>query len=234
MTERIPQATAGPHSSAAAEPQKVQCSCSEAPLGPGTRLRRGRSSLRACVSSSVPFQYALRAPQSRAPRRRRQARARPEAPAARRASGRARSRNARPESHFSRETTSRRGAARRAWCGSGRPQPGMTSRNGCTDTTRQRTTGAYSPLMERIGEATVRFIAGFGPIVRDAEASRRLYRQILGIPFARSAPDSRARAPSRCGRWRRPVPCPSDPRWSTKSWSSGSFPRAGRCIWPDR
>ena len=37
--------------------------------------------------------------------------------------------------------------------------------------------------MERIGDVTVRFIAGFGPIIRDAEASRRLYRQTLGIAF---------------------------------------------------
>jgi catechol 2,3-dioxygenase-like lactoylglutathione lyase family enzyme len=29
----------------------------------------------------------------------------------------------------------------------------------------------------------VLFIAGFGPIVRDVEASRRLYAQTLGIPF---------------------------------------------------
>ena len=37
--------------------------------------------------------------------------------------------------------------------------------------------------MERIGDVTIRFIAGFGPIVRDAEASRHLYRQTLGIAF---------------------------------------------------
>jgi hypothetical protein len=37
--------------------------------------------------------------------------------------------------------------------------------------------------VERIGDITVRFIAGFGPIVRDAEASRRLYRQTLDITF---------------------------------------------------
>ena len=37
--------------------------------------------------------------------------------------------------------------------------------------------------MERIGDVTVRFIAGFGPIIRDAEESRRLYRQTLGIVF---------------------------------------------------
>lgn len=30
---------------------------------------------------------------------------------------------------------------------------------------------------------TVLFIAGFGPIVRDSPASRRLYGQALGIPF---------------------------------------------------
>ena len=37
--------------------------------------------------------------------------------------------------------------------------------------------------MEYIGNITVLFIAGFGPIVRDAVGSRKLYSQILGIPF---------------------------------------------------
>jgi len=37
--------------------------------------------------------------------------------------------------------------------------------------------------MEGIAKFRVLFIAGFGPIVRDAEASRKLYGQILGIPF---------------------------------------------------
>lgn len=37
--------------------------------------------------------------------------------------------------------------------------------------------------MERIGDVAVRFVAGFGPIVRDGEASRRLYRETLGIRF---------------------------------------------------
>jgi len=36
---------------------------------------------------------------------------------------------------------------------------------------------------EQIGNIKVLFIAGFGPIVRDATASRRLYGQILGIRF---------------------------------------------------
>ena len=35
--------------------------------------------------------------------------------------------------------------------------------------------------MEQIGNVKVLFIAGFGPIVREATASRKLYRQILGI-----------------------------------------------------
>jgi hypothetical protein len=37
--------------------------------------------------------------------------------------------------------------------------------------------------MEPIGNIKVLFIAGFGPIVGDAEASRALYGRILGIPF---------------------------------------------------
>ena len=37
--------------------------------------------------------------------------------------------------------------------------------------------------MEQIGNIRVLFIAGFGPIVRDTAASRKLYTQILGIPF---------------------------------------------------
>ena len=37
--------------------------------------------------------------------------------------------------------------------------------------------------MEQIGNIRVLFIAGFGPIVPDAVASRDLYRQTLGIPF---------------------------------------------------
>ena len=37
--------------------------------------------------------------------------------------------------------------------------------------------------MEQIGNIRVLFIAGFGPIVRDAAASRKLYSEILGIPF---------------------------------------------------
>lgn len=37
--------------------------------------------------------------------------------------------------------------------------------------------------MQQIGNVKVLFIAGFGPIVRDATASGRLYRQILGISF---------------------------------------------------
>ncbi|MGH9540894.1 MAG: VOC family protein [Terriglobales bacterium] len=37
--------------------------------------------------------------------------------------------------------------------------------------------------MGQIGGAKVLFVAGFGPIVRDEDASRRLYEQILGIGF---------------------------------------------------
>jgi hypothetical protein len=35
----------------------------------------------------------------------------------------------------------------------------------------------------KIGNTKVLFIAGFGPIVREATASRKLYHQILGIGF---------------------------------------------------
>src|SRR5437764_14959989 len=37
--------------------------------------------------------------------------------------------------------------------------------------------------MERIGNVRILFVAGFGPIVRDVTASRKLYSDILGIPF---------------------------------------------------
>ena len=37
--------------------------------------------------------------------------------------------------------------------------------------------------MELIGNVKVLFIAGFGPVVRDAAASRKLYRETLGIDF---------------------------------------------------
>jgi hypothetical protein len=37
--------------------------------------------------------------------------------------------------------------------------------------------------MEQMGNIKVLFIAGFGPIVREASASRKLYNQILGIGF---------------------------------------------------
>jgi hypothetical protein len=37
--------------------------------------------------------------------------------------------------------------------------------------------------MEQVGAAGVLFIAGFGPIVPDAGASRKLYREALGISF---------------------------------------------------
>src|SRR5690348_6360600 len=37
--------------------------------------------------------------------------------------------------------------------------------------------------MKDMGNIKVEFIAGFGPIVREATASRKLYSQILGISF---------------------------------------------------
>ena len=37
--------------------------------------------------------------------------------------------------------------------------------------------------MERIGNVRILFIAGFGPIVRDVAASRKLYSGIFHIPF---------------------------------------------------
>src|SRR6266851_4343243 len=37
--------------------------------------------------------------------------------------------------------------------------------------------------MERIGNIRILFVAGFGPIVRDVTASRKLYSEILRIPF---------------------------------------------------
>lgn len=41
--------------------------------------------------------------------------------------------------------------------------------------------------MEGIGNIKVLFIAGFGPIVRDAAVSRQLYGGMLGIPFKEEA-----------------------------------------------
>ena len=37
--------------------------------------------------------------------------------------------------------------------------------------------------MEGLGKSRILFIAGFGPVVREAAASRKLYRQALGISF---------------------------------------------------
>jgi hypothetical protein len=37
--------------------------------------------------------------------------------------------------------------------------------------------------MEEMGDIKVLFIAGFGPIVRDASVSRKLYNRVLGIGF---------------------------------------------------
>jgi catechol 2,3-dioxygenase-like lactoylglutathione lyase family enzyme len=41
--------------------------------------------------------------------------------------------------------------------------------------------------MQQAKKLNVLFIAGFGPIVRDATASRNLYRDILGISFKEEA-----------------------------------------------
>jgi len=37
--------------------------------------------------------------------------------------------------------------------------------------------------MKQFGNITVLFIAGFGPIVRDAVASHKLYHESLGISY---------------------------------------------------
>ncbi len=37
--------------------------------------------------------------------------------------------------------------------------------------------------MEGTGNVTILFVAGFGPIVRDTGESRKLYGEVLGIPF---------------------------------------------------
>jgi hypothetical protein len=42
-------------------------------------------------------------------------------------------------------------------------------------------------VMAGAAKVKVLFIAGFGPIVRDTEASRKLYRDLLGIPFKEEA-----------------------------------------------
>jgi hypothetical protein len=41
--------------------------------------------------------------------------------------------------------------------------------------------------MKQIGEFKVLFVAGFGPIVREATASRKLYGHALGIEFTEEA-----------------------------------------------
>jgi catechol 2,3-dioxygenase-like lactoylglutathione lyase family enzyme len=38
-------------------------------------------------------------------------------------------------------------------------------------------------IMSGFGNIQIRFIAGFGPIVSDVAAARKLYEQVLGIPF---------------------------------------------------
>jgi hypothetical protein len=37
--------------------------------------------------------------------------------------------------------------------------------------------------MEGAGNVKILFVAGFGPIVRDTGESRKLYGEVLGIPF---------------------------------------------------
>ena len=37
--------------------------------------------------------------------------------------------------------------------------------------------------MTRLGSVRIAFVAGFGPIIRDSAASRKLYGQALNIPF---------------------------------------------------
>ena len=48
---------------------------------------------------------------------------------------------------------------------------------------RSRIQDGNVKCMEQLGNIKVLFIAGFGPIVREATASRKLYNQILGIGF---------------------------------------------------
>lgn len=43
--------------------------------------------------------------------------------------------------------------------------------------------------MKQIGNAKVLFILGFGPVVRDAAASRKLYGEVLGIDFTKENGD---------------------------------------------
>ena len=43
--------------------------------------------------------------------------------------------------------------------------------------------------MEGAGNVKVLFVAGFGPIVRDTGESRRLYGEMLGIPFKEESGD---------------------------------------------
>lgn len=43
--------------------------------------------------------------------------------------------------------------------------------------------------LEPFGNVNVLFIAGFGPVVREVEASSHLYRQILGIRFTEEEED---------------------------------------------
>ena len=58
--------------------------------------------------------------------------------------------------------------------------------------------------MDQIGDVQVRFIAGFGPIVREPAASRKLYNQTLGIGFK----EEDGGYPSHGGTQRREQLCP--------------------------
>jgi len=42
-------------------------------------------------------------------------------------------------------------------------------------------------MKQQVGEFNILFVAGFGPIVREATASRKLYRHTLGIDFTEEA-----------------------------------------------
>jgi catechol 2,3-dioxygenase-like lactoylglutathione lyase family enzyme len=42
--------------------------------------------------------------------------------------------------------------------------------------------GGYG-IMKEMGDIKILFVAGFGPIVSDMATSRKLYKEVLGIPF---------------------------------------------------
>ena len=76
--------------------------------------------------------------------------------------------------------------------------------------------------MGKIENVRIRFIAGFGPIVRDAAASRRLYRDDLGISFKEEG---------NCYLHTETMPgAKSFALWSLSSAAQSCF---GRDSWPD-